>query len=329
MALVNAKCPNCGGILKVDNTTDALICSYCDSPFITEKAINNYNTTHNHFTINVYNMYGGNSADFVIRSDVLEKYNGASTKVKIPNIVTHIRGAFKDCSGLISVEIPNSVQEIGQNAFSGCKNLTSITIPENVEEIGNNAFAGCKSLTSIEIPEKVEEIGDNAFAGCKNLTYVELPENVKKINSFTFAGCENLDSVEIPEVVEEIGPFAFAGCENLYSIEIPDSVKKIGDNAFTECKELYSVVIPSDIEEIGDNIFKNCSKLTEVYFDKVNENRQAFPEDFLKLYDTRTSNGQCAYCGGNFNILTSAISQIFNFRFINVKCNNCGNTKNY
>ena len=283
MALVNAICTNCGGTLKVDNTTDALICSYCNSPFITEKAINNYNTTHNHFTTNVYNMYGGNSADFVIRGGVLEKYNGASTEVKIPNTVTHIRGAFKDCSGLISVEIPDSVQEIGEAAFSGCKSLTSIEIPEKVEEIGNNAFAGCK----------------------------------------------NLDTIEIPDSVEEIGSFAFAGCENLDSIMIPVSVEKIGDNAFAECKNLYTVTIPDDVKEIGNNTFKNCSSLTEVYFDKINENRHAFSDNFLTLYESRISKKKCACCGGNFNTISYIMSQIFDFILFNVKCKNCGRIKNY
>ena len=50
MPLVNAKCTNCGGALKVDDTKEAAICEYCGSPFIVEKAINNYNY---HITNNI------------------------------------------------------------------------------------------------------------------------------------------------------------------------------------------------------------------------------------------------------------------------------------
>lgn len=50
MAFVLAKCPQCGGNLEVDNEKDAAICKFCNSPFVVEKAINNYNT----FTTNNY-----------------------------------------------------------------------------------------------------------------------------------------------------------------------------------------------------------------------------------------------------------------------------------
>ena len=45
MKLVPAKCPSCGANLKVDPEKEAAICEYCHTPFIVEKAINNYNTT--------------------------------------------------------------------------------------------------------------------------------------------------------------------------------------------------------------------------------------------------------------------------------------------
>ncbi len=44
MALVLAKCTQCGGNIEVDNTQDAGICKFCGTPFVTEKVINNYNT---------------------------------------------------------------------------------------------------------------------------------------------------------------------------------------------------------------------------------------------------------------------------------------------
>lgn len=46
MAFVEAKCPNCGGVLQVNESNEAAICTYCGTPFITEKAINSYNIIH-------------------------------------------------------------------------------------------------------------------------------------------------------------------------------------------------------------------------------------------------------------------------------------------
>lgn len=47
MPFVQAKCINCGGILAVDNCLEAAICPFCNTPYVVEKAINNYNITNN------------------------------------------------------------------------------------------------------------------------------------------------------------------------------------------------------------------------------------------------------------------------------------------
>ena len=44
MALVPAKCTQCGGQVEVDDSKEAGICKHCGMPFITEKAITNYVT---------------------------------------------------------------------------------------------------------------------------------------------------------------------------------------------------------------------------------------------------------------------------------------------
>lgn len=57
MPFVQAKCPNCGGFLAVDNTKDAAVCQFCSTPFIIEKAINNYNISiNNNISVNQANI---------------------------------------------------------------------------------------------------------------------------------------------------------------------------------------------------------------------------------------------------------------------------------
>jgi hypothetical protein len=82
------------------------------------------------------------------------------------------RCAFRFCSGLTSIDIPNSVTEIGIEAFNGCSGLTSIDIPNSVTKIGYDAFYYCTGLTSIVIPISVTKIGEYAFNGCSGLTDV-------------------------------------------------------------------------------------------------------------------------------------------------------------
>ena len=80
--------------------------------------------------------------------------------------------AFRDCSNLVSIKLPNSIKNIGQYAFQGCHSLRSITIPSSVTLIDYGAFQNCFSLTSITIPNSVTVLGSSAFSGCQGLTSV-------------------------------------------------------------------------------------------------------------------------------------------------------------
>ncbi|WP_418207007.1 leucine-rich repeat protein [Barnesiella intestinihominis] len=91
-------------------------------------------------------------------------------------------GAFSDCTALTSIEIPASVETIGNTAFSDCSQLATVTFEKGsqLKTIGGGysssyyygAFLGCSSLTSIEIPASVETIEATAFKRCSKLTTV-------------------------------------------------------------------------------------------------------------------------------------------------------------
>lgn len=60
--------------------------------------------------------------------------------------------------------IPESVKRIADKAFSFCR-LESVYIPDSVEEIGNEAFYNCQQLVSVSLPESIKTIGEFAFDG--------------------------------------------------------------------------------------------------------------------------------------------------------------------
>lgn len=241
MALVPAKCTQCGGNIEVDDTHEAGICKYCGTPFVTEKAINNYNVTNN-INANVVNIYGGSTNDFEIRAGTLEKYNGASTEVVVPNNVTVIgKEAFKGCKGLLSVVLPDGITSIEEAAFYNCENLISINIPDGVKNIGQYAFYCCRKLESITIPYGITYIDTSVFQACASLTKFDIPDTVTYIGEKAFAACENLINIDIPNSVEHIDQEAFSVCNGFTSITIPNSVRSIGKGAFACCKNLSHV----------------------------------------------------------------------------------------
>ena len=79
------------------------------------------------------------------------------------------RSAFKNCTSLTSINIPDSVTSIGNCAFSGGGALTSVTIPDSVTSIGHLAFSDCTALTSVTIPNSVTYIGVAAFGNSINV----------------------------------------------------------------------------------------------------------------------------------------------------------------
>ena len=97
--------------------------------------------------------------------------------------------AFRDCRGLTSVTIPNSVTCIGTRAFQNCTALTSMTIPNSVTSIGSSAFQGCSGLTSVTIGSGIKTIDNNAFRNCAKITDVySLAEKVPTTNAYSFVG---------------------------------------------------------------------------------------------------------------------------------------------
>ena len=201
-------------------------------------------------------------------------------------------GAFSDCTALTSIEIPASVETIGNTAFSDCSSLATVTFEKGsrLKTIGNNAYYRCTSLTSIEIPASVETIEKKAFMHCSSLATVtfEKGSQLKTIAGDSYDGafsdCTALTSIEIPASVETIEATAFKRCSQLATVtfEKGSQLKTIGGGyssshfgtysdyygAFSDCSSLTSIEIPASVETIEATAFSDCSQLATVTFEK-------------------------------------------------------------
>ena len=263
----------------------------------------------------IYYIFSGTTATVTYYSDDgIENGNAYSGSVVIPNTVryngvtytvTSINyAAFRFCSGMTSLTIPNSVTYIGAVAFGGCTGLTSLTIPNSVTYIATYAFSACSNLTSLTIGNSITHMEEKVCNGCSKLTSVKvpvtdyntfcsnevvgliasriskpivlidiygneikeyvIPGGVTSIGNSAFSYCSGLTSVTIPNSVTSIGSSAFRYCIGLTSVTIPNSVASIGNYAFASCSGLTSMIIPNSVISIGNSAFASCSGLTSV-----------------------------------------------------------------
>ena len=146
-----------------------------------------------------------------------------------------------DCGESISgdVVIPDTlggypVTSIGYEAFRNCTGLTSITIPDGVTSIDNNLFYGCTGLTSITIPDSVTSIGCDAYY---NTSYYNNDSNwendVLYIGNHLIKAKTSISGVySIKDGTKTIADDAFYSCSGLRSITIPEIIIWIGVGAF-------------------------------------------------------------------------------------------------
>lgn len=237
------------------------------------------------------------------RSETLLFYPACfeATSYAIPEGTAAIgEGAFDFCQKLEQIEIPDSVQYIGQMAFYRCFSLQEIAIPEGVTQIKRLTFHQCSKLTSVSFPSTLRAIGSNAFGFCMSFADFVIPEGVTFVDNEAFYRCENMVSVTIPNSLTELGPNPFAECvsltqinvspehPNLYvengvlfdratgtlvcypstltaeSYAIPEGTLVIGASSFEGHSPLKSVSIPQGVTEIGDSAFRNCHSLSEL-----------------------------------------------------------------
>ncbi|MDE6302922.1 MAG: leucine-rich repeat protein, partial [Clostridia bacterium] len=204
----------------------------------------------------LYALFGGTKGLVISNGEVL-KYNGSDKDVSIParykNIsVTKIGDkAFRECVGLASITIPDSVDSIGCGAFSGCSGLREMTIPfvggskNATSAMASTLFGYIFGTDSYEGGvETMQYYGDD-----DNYPYYYIPRLLRKV---TVTGGNILNG-------------AFYNCDKLIDIITPDNVTSIGEYAFAACSGLTSVTIGNSVTSIGEYAFADCFRLVEIY----------------------------------------------------------------
>ena len=234
-------------------------------------------------------------------NDEFEYSNEYSGSVTIPEAITYNSevysvtsigsSAFRYCSGLTSVTIPNSVTSIGSYAFSSCSSLTEILVSSNNEKFSSEngvlyynkdktiliQYPAGKKDTSFTILNSVTSIDYEAFNGCSGLTSVTIGKSVTSIGYDAFRGCSGLTEILVSSNNEKFSSengvlykkdkttlIKYPAGKKDTSFTVPNSVTSIGNEAFNGCSGLTSVSIGKSVTSIGSNAFYDCSGLTSV-----------------------------------------------------------------
>ena len=297
--------------------------------------------------------------DFVIENGVLTGYKKAATdttnkEIVIPASVTKINAnvfyqykyiekvtfeqgsllqeigenAFKECTALKTIELPEGLQIIGIEAYRGCSAVTEIKLPTTIKYIYKRAFYGIKKVKELTLPEGLQKINYHAFYKMTGLTSLTIPSTVTStyeiigtganVTTVTFANgmtkvpnrvllnANSVKKVILPETLTSIGYQAFSGCTQLSKIKMFQTIKKIGESAFKNCTSLKKLTLYKTVKTIGANAFAGATNLTlKVYsnsagkkYARVNNipweytdsEKERMAED-LRVYDMLVNSG--------------------------------------
>jgi hypothetical protein len=155
--------------------------------------------------------------------------------------------AFKTCSKLSTINLPNSLEIINYAAFDQCSSLKEVYMPNSVTFVGAYAYQGCTSLKSMHFSDALTEIPEWVCNDCYALTDIHLPVNLIRINYEAFRDNTSLRHIDIPKSVNTIVRLAFYNC-GLDSIILPTRLQYLGTEAFSYCNNLKYIEFPSYIE---------------------------------------------------------------------------------
>ena len=157
-----------------------------------------------------------------------------------------LRYALPDVSG--DVVIRDGTVCIAGDVFKEHA-ITSVQLPDSLQKIGNSAFQSCKELKEITFPEGLTTIDDLAFYYCTQLENTVLPENLKFLGNSAFYACASLTEITVPEGITWMSG-TFANCYSLHTLNLPNSLTYMS-GVVEECRSLETLHLPAKLADIS------------------------------------------------------------------------------
>lgn len=200
--------------------------------------------------------------------------------------------AYKGCSAVEKIILPQTIEMIEDDAFADCESLEEIYIPASVAKMADNVFNGTKDFTMyVEENSYAQDFAEKngihyefytpkSMVDTKNCDYSKTTREMYTGGDYTYdiyyyngvPNCaihwynplKDTENVVVPRQIDGIDvttisseAFTGYGKEN---ITLPDTVTNVGSYAFAERTSLEKVYFSKNVTRIGKDIFKNSPK---------------------------------------------------------------------
>lgn len=197
--------------------------------------------------------------------------------------------AFAECKSLKNPDFSNlkELHLIGEGAFKNCSEMISMKLPASLEKLPTNCFSGCNNLSALQLnSEKITTLDASVFGEeISHYLHILVPDTV--LDQYKEAYKKDLDETYGDGISDKILGTIDAKTEYLKGIryeltengrilkEVSDDFEgeftvledtiKIDDDAFRDCSKITKLTIPQDAKvELGNRCFKNCKNLKEI-----------------------------------------------------------------
>ncbi len=196
--------------------------------------------------------------------------------------------AFRECSQLTKVVIPNSMAQIYYRAFEGCENLNAVEIKDlarwcsidflaynaNPLYYAKNLYLNGKLVEGeLKLPDTLTSISKNSLRNCANVTKLVIPSRLTRIGDYSLIGFEDLEHIEV-----EAGNVNYKSENDCLidtrlntvivgsgtDVTIPADITKVDTAAFYNNGNIQKLTIPGTVKQIGDSAFYGCRNLSEI-----------------------------------------------------------------
>ncbi|MBQ8833656.1 MAG: leucine-rich repeat protein [Oscillospiraceae bacterium] len=202
---------------------------------------------------------------------------------------------FAYCPGLTDVTVKEGVTALSASMFANCTGLESVVIPGTVEQLGWGVFDYCTALSDVTLEDGVKVIGPWVFRGCTALTEIEIPGSVETMEQAVFNYCENLEEIRFLGGAPDIDDSAFSTLK--VTAYYPSGVESWNDDTLKYYGSVLIDWVPygHTCQYTPETVAPTCTELGYTKYSCTCGD--VYLEDYVEALGHDYESGECTRCG--------------------------------